>query len=74
MHGYVVLDQTAKLLAELATGSMQSAPNCPDRHSQDRPDLLVPQTIELFHHHDGSVIGRQRVQCLLDQSVALGAL
>jgi len=63
-------NQTPKTIAQLATGSVQAAPDCSHRDVKDLADFLVTMTIEIFQDNHGAMFGAELVEGGLDQSFA----
>ena len=53
---------------------MQAAPNRSHRDIEDRADLLVTMTVEIFQDDDGSMFGAQFVEGVFDDFLAFGPL
>jgi hypothetical protein len=67
----VLVDDPFQTFFEVEPGPVEAAPDGPDRHSENRGDLFVTESVELLHHHDGPMVVGQGVQGGLDQLVTL---
>lgn len=74
MSGWLLLmDQAAEALSQLATGAVKSAADGPHGDAQNRPDLLITETVKFLEDDDGPVVGGQGVESVLDHLFTLGA-
>ncbi len=68
------INQAAKAITKFTTGAMQTAPNRSHRDIEDRADLLVTMTIEIFENDYGSMFRAQFIQGVFDDSLAFRPL
>ena len=72
-HRQIFLDEGAEAVFELQAGAVEAAAHGAHGDGEDGGDLLIAQTVELLEHDDRAMVGREGVQGVLDQAVALGA-